>query len=114
MTYRILSTDFFERTLRHLSRKYRKIRDDFQDLIDELEADPYSGDRIPKCVGPIFKIRMASRDMQKGKSGGYRVIYLIQETEKTIYLLTLYPKGTKENIDVAEINQILIKTGLHR
>ncbi|HCU26058.1 MAG TPA: addiction module toxin RelE [Deltaproteobacteria bacterium] len=55
---------------------------------------------------------MASRDMRKGKSGGFRVIYLVLEREKEVHLLTLYPKSERENIDAAEINEILIKTGL--
>ena len=91
MSYKSTATDFFAKRLKDYSRKYRRIRDDYKDLLDQLETSPYSGDRIQGCKGPVFKTRMASRDMQKGKSGGFRVIYLILEREKEIHLLTLYP-----------------------
>lgn len=107
MSYKILVTFFFERKLKDLSRKYRKIQSDFNDLIQELEENPFSADRIPGCNGPVFKVRMRSHDMQKGKSGGFRVIYLVKEREKAVYLLTLYPKSERESINTSEINAIL-------
>jgi len=51
--------------------------------------------------------------MQRGKSGGFRVIYLVRENEKAVYLLTLYPKAERETIDATEINGILVKTDLN-
>jgi len=114
MTHQVFSTAFFEKKIKDLSRKYRRIRYDFGDLIEELGKGPYAGDRIPGCIGPVFKCRMSSRDMQRGKSGGFRIIYLVRENEKAVYLLTIYPKSERENIDATEINRTLLKTGLGR
>ncbi len=111
MSYKVLATDFFAKKLKDLSHKYWKIRDDYKELLDELEKTPYSGDRIQGCKGLVLKTRMASRDMQKGKSGGFRIIYLVLEKEREVHLLTLYPKSERENISASEINQILEKTG---
>lgn len=113
MNYEAIATDFFEKKLKKFSRKYRGIREDYEEFLNEIEKAPYSADRIQGCKGPVFKGRMASRDMQKGKSGGFRIIYLIREGRREIHLLTLYPKGERENLDASEINQILVKTGLH-
>ena len=45
-------------------------------------------------------------NLQKGKSAGYRVIYLL-ESETSILLLTIYNKSEQEDITDHEINSIL-------
>lgn len=112
MTYKIDAIDYFEKKLKKLRRKYPRITDDYRDLLDELEKNPFVGDRLRECIGPVFKIRMASQDMQKGKSGGFRVIYLVKADSFQVFLITLYPKGERENINAKEINEILKKEGL--
>ena len=114
MSYRATATDFFEKKIKNYSRKYRRIRKDYAEFLDVVEKDPYSGDRIQGCKGPVFKGRMACGDMQKGKSGGFRVMYLVLEQEKEIHLLTLYPKNERKTIDASEINQILLKAFLYQ
>ncbi|MGG6266571.1 hypothetical protein [Leptolyngbya sp. AN10] len=44
--------------------------------------------------------------MQKGKSGGYRLIYYLQTTTGII-LLTIYPKSEQADIDADEIKAII-------
>lgn len=39
----------------------------------------------------VFKLRVKNSDIQKGKSGGYRLIYYVK-TEQGIILLTIYTK----------------------
>ena len=112
MAHKVFVTFFFEKKLKNLRRKYPRIFQDYKELLEELEKNPYVGDRLRGCAGPIFKIRMASMDMGRGKSGGFRIIYWVQKKEKIIYLLTLYPKSERENIEVSEVNEILSKTGL--
>jgi len=112
MTYKIFVTDYFEKKLRRLTRKYRRLADDYQEFLDNLELNPFTGDRLQGCLGPVLKARMACRDMQKGKSGGIRIIYLIKSHSMQIFLLTLYPKGERESIDISEVNAILKKEGL--
>lgn len=112
MTYKIDAIHYFEKKLKKMNHKYPRIAEDYRDLLDELEKDPFVGDRLRGCIGPVFKIRMASRDMQKGKSGGFRVIYLIKADSFQVFLITLYSKGERENIHVKEINEILKKEGL--
>ena len=92
--------------------EYRKIADDYKELLDELEQNPFCGDRLQGCLGPVYKVRMAAQDIQKGKSGGFRVIYLIKIQAQEIFLLTLYPKAEQEDIDVKEVNELLKKAGL--
>lgn len=107
MAYQIFTTQFFEKRYKKLSRKYLKIAEDLKVLISQLEIDPFQGVRLKGCVGLVFKIRMASRASRQGKSGAFRVIYLIQPKPQSVYLLTLYPKSESETIDVKEIDQVL-------
>ncbi|MBN2654724.1 MAG: type II toxin-antitoxin system RelE/ParE family toxin [Nitrospirae bacterium] len=60
----------------------------------------------------MFKVRLASSDMGKGKSGGFRVIYFISNPESAIYLLSIYAKAYKENIDSSEIKMLMKQIGL--
>jgi len=51
--------------------------------------------------GGIRKLRFAAQG--KGKRGGVRVIYYWITEAGQIYLLTLYPKGRKDNLTDAEV-----------
>lgn len=51
-------------------------------------------------------IRVKNSNIKKGKSSGYRIIYL-WESETSILLLTIYSKSEKEDISVSDINAIL-------
>ncbi|MEO1560674.1 MAG: type II toxin-antitoxin system RelE/ParE family toxin, partial [Cyanobacteria bacterium J06632_19] len=54
----------------------------------------------------IFKLRVSNSDIQKGKSGGYRLIYYLK-TSTGIVLLTIYTKSKKADITALEINEII-------
>ena len=54
----------------------------------------------------VFKVRARNSDVQKGKSGGYRVIYYLK-TETQILLVTMYSKSEQSDITSAEIREIL-------
>ena len=54
----------------------------------------------------MFKVRAKNSDIQKGKSGGYRVIYYLK-TNTQILLITIYSKSDRTDIDTAEIGEIL-------
>jgi len=47
-----------------------------------------------------------------GKSGGYRVIYYTRLTNDRVYLLTIFSKTQKENIDVKCLKPIVDKIEL--
>lgn len=66
-------TDELKRNLRTLAKKYRHIRSDLQPVIEQLQAGNFVGDRIPKTQSVFYKVRIKNSDIQKGKSGGYRL-----------------------------------------
>jgi len=47
-------------------------------------------------------------DNQKGKSGGYRLIYYVK-TSTGIILLTVYSKSEQSDIDANEIKKIIME-----
>ena len=54
----------------------------------------------------VYKLRVKNSNIQKGKSAGYRLIYL-PESVTSILLLTIYSKADKEDVTVNDINSIL-------
>jgi len=102
MSYKIISTPFFERKVKKLKKKYRNIKKDLYELVNILSINPKAGINL---FDEIYKIRLQNSDIG-GKRGGYRVIYYFMKNEE-IYLLTIYSKKEKENISKNEILYIL-------
>ncbi len=99
-------TDRFENEVRRLAKRDRRIRLDIQPIIDQLKIGELPGDQIPSMDYTVFKVRVRNSDVQKGKSGGYRVIYYLK-TETQILLVTMYSKSDHSDITTAEIREIL-------
>lgn len=89
---KIALTPRFQKDLRELAKRYRSIRTDLQPLIEQLQAGEIPGDRITGIKYQIFKVRLKNSNIQKGKSGGYRVIYYLK-TDEGIILATIYSKS---------------------
>ena len=107
MTFEIILTDPFKKKLKKLKKKYSHIKEDLEPLLASLEDGEISGDPVPGLFGKVYKVRCASSDMKRGKSGGYRVIYYLELENKFIYLLTIYAKARQENITVSGVLEIL-------
>jgi mRNA-degrading endonuclease RelE of RelBE toxin-antitoxin system len=96
----------FSRNLRALAKKYRSIRNDIEPVIEELEQGELPGDQIPGVGYTVFKLRVRNSDTQKGKSGGYRLIYYVK-TATGIILLTVYAKSEQIDIGVDDLRSII-------
>ncbi|MDF0552121.1 type II toxin-antitoxin system RelE/ParE family toxin [Kamptonema sp. UHCC 0994] len=98
----------FTRNLRNIAKKYRSIRDDIQPVIEQLERGELPGKQISGIGYDVFKLRVRNSDVQKGKSGGYRLIYYVK-TAKGIILLTVYTKSEQSDIPAEEITGIILE-----
>jgi mRNA-degrading endonuclease RelE of RelBE toxin-antitoxin system len=96
----------FNRNLRALAKKYRSIRNDIQPVIEQLQQGELPGDQIPGVGYAIFKLRVRNSDAQKGKSGGYRLIYYVK-IATGIILLTVYTKSEQVDIAAKDIQSII-------
>jgi mRNA-degrading endonuclease RelE of RelBE toxin-antitoxin system len=98
----------FIRRLKELTKRYRKIQDDIQPIIDQLEIGNFVGDQIVGLSSSIFKVRAKNSDIPTGKSGGYRVIYQIISS-KTVLLLLIYAKSDQADVSLEEIKEAIRK-----
>ncbi len=75
-------------------------------LIEQLQRGETPGDQLQITRYTLYKVRVANRDAQRGKNGGYRVIYYIQ-TENRIILLTIYSKSDQNDIGIEDLRSII-------
>jgi mRNA-degrading endonuclease RelE of RelBE toxin-antitoxin system len=99
-------TPEFKRNLRALSKKYRHIRSDVQPVLEQLQAGEFVGDQIPGTRYTVFKVRVRNRDIRKGKSAGYRLIYQVK-SPRSVVLVTIYSKLDQADISAEQIRRIL-------
>lgn len=100
-------TPEFKRNLRHLAKKYRRVKSDLQPILDQLEDGNRPGDQVPQVRYKVFKVRAKNSDASKGKSGGYRLIYQVA-SESEVVLITVYSKTEQADIAAEEIRQIIL------
>jgi mRNA-degrading endonuclease RelE of RelBE toxin-antitoxin system len=103
---RIEYTDRFKKDVKRLYKKYRHVQSDINTFIAQLERGEFVGDQIQGIGYPVYKERIKSSDLGKGKSGGYRVIYYLR-TETHVVLITTYAKSEREEISADELRRII-------
>lgn len=70
-------------------------------LVDWIAENPDGGDLI-QGTGGVRKVRFAAPG--RGKSGGYRVITFYRSERSPVFLLTVFAKGAKVTLTMAERN----------
>ena len=109
MSYKIIPTETFKTQVKTLQKKYPHIRQNLKDLNKRLKHNPKSGKALGK---EVYKIRLGSSDLAKGKRSGYRIISHVTDENEKVRLLTIYIKPIKATISDKEILSILRKEGL--
>ncbi len=109
MSFNIYTTEFFDKELKNLSKKYPSVKNDYKALVDSLKEEPKQGQALGK---DCYKIRMAITSKSKGKSGGSRVISCVKIVAESVFLLSIFDKGDKENISDKELDKLLKAAGL--
>lgn len=102
----------FAKELKRLAKKYKSIKQDYAELLNELRNNPLIGTDLGSN---LRKIRMAITAKGKGKRGGARVItytVIFTTEDYDIKLLTIYDKSERENITDKELQLILKENGL--
>jgi mRNA-degrading endonuclease RelE of RelBE toxin-antitoxin system len=105
----VVPTERFIKQAKKLSKKYVSIIDDLNDLRISLLENPNQGDFLGKNC---YKVRMSITSKGYGKSYGARVITCVKIINETIYLLSLYDKSEKSDLDDKELNKLLVEAGL--
>lgn len=108
MSYRLIVRQSSRKSVKRLKKRYRNVTSDVAVAFDSILADPQLGTVIPRDFA-IRKLRVASRDMRRGKSGGYRLLYLLKDKsdETWIYALELYAKSERDDVTQPELKDLL-------
>jgi mRNA-degrading endonuclease RelE of RelBE toxin-antitoxin system len=99
-------TEIFKKHVRKLKKRYRSLQNDLQPVLAELEEGALLGDRIKGLDEAVYKVRVKNSDNQKGKNGGYRVIYYLKKRDE-IKMLAMYAKSDLADISAASLQRIL-------
>lgn len=82
------------------------VRSDIQPTIAQLEIGDFVGNQIAGTGNTVFKVRIRNSDIQKGKSGGYRLIYQL-ESNTIVILLLIYSQSDQEDVTAEEIKSAI-------
>ncbi len=98
MNYQYHFCNHFKKQIKPYLRKYRSL---FNDVIIALNTfDPRLAVRLKDG---IYKIRLKSRDIPRGKSHAFRMIILLIIEEGLLVPVMIYFKGDQENVSKKEI-----------
>lgn len=113
----IIATKFFEDDIKYYLKKkrFKKINDDVNTVIVELEKGNLVGNRlegldIPENIA-AYKVRIANSSINVGKSNGFRLIYYVVIDEK-VYLVSIYSKKDDGRVPSDKTIELLIKAVL--
>ncbi len=96
----------FEKQIKRLSKSYSSVAATVRQLIITLANGELPGDRVSGTTLPSYEVRLPNRDANRGKSGGFRVVYVVV-VEDTVYLIAIYSKSDTASLSAAEINELI-------
>ena len=99
-------TPDFRKQVRKLEKRYRKIQSDLQPILMQIQMGEIIGDRVQGIDAEVFKVRIRNSDINRGKSGGYRMIYWLKLSE-CVVLLDIYSKSDRDDIEIGTIQNII-------
>ena len=106
MSYKVETISTFDRQSKRLAKKYPSFKKDLGTFVKGLSENPDQGTPLGKNC---FKIRLAISSKNKGKSGGARIITHVQIVDDTVFLLSIYDKSTKSNLNEGELDTLLME-----
>src|SRR5690625_1238649 len=110
--YNVRNLEVFASDLVKFERQYPFVDRLYEYLFNELEIGNIHGVSIPRVNiqdGKIFKTRLANPHARKAKSGGFRVIWLLNTSNNNIYPLKIYSKSDQEDIHPQNISNLINK-----
>lgn len=102
---KVFFSNYFKTQLKRLKKKYPGIA---EDLLHEL--DVFSVETCVSIGRSIYKLRIKSSDMQRGKSGGFRSYVYLYLRKGLLVPLCIYPKSETESITTSELQVHFEKT----
>ena len=104
MNYKIIPTPLFKNQLKKLVKKYKSLKDEIIDLVEDLRVNPEQGIYLGNNC---YKVRVSIKSKGKGKSGGARIITYFVTDEFELYFLTIYDKSDIDSISIKNIKSMI-------
>lgn len=98
----VIYTPHFAKSTQLLWRRYPRIPQLIANLAKQLENGELLGDQVPNVGYTVYKVRLPNPDAQRGKSGGFRVIYYLRKAD-VILLIAIYSKTDQVDIPISQI-----------
>ena len=111
--YEIRALDEFKNQVERLTKKKRffSLPSQVNELFEKFKRGEIEGERIKHLKTPvvcdIYKLRLPNPDANVGKSGGYRVIFLIVTEAKIVVFMAIYYKKEYTDLPDAYINGLI-------
>ncbi len=104
MTYKVETTEVFEKQAKRLIKKYASLRNELLQLVQEIKINP----KLGKAIGRnCYKLRISISSKGRGKSGGARIITNLVISQQTVYLLFIYDKSEQASITDKDLKELL-------
>lgn len=96
--YKLIFAEHFKKQCKSLTKKHPRVIGDIRTALEvfQKETAQYLGAKL-------YKIRISSSDIRKGKRGGFRVILLVIEIANILVPITIYAKNDRETISEKEL-----------
>lgn len=89
----------FYRQLKQLVKKYRHLKEAVIDVLENFDKNKQT-----HLGQNVYKIRLRTSDVSKGKSKSFRLIVLVVESGVYFVPITIYFKGDREDVSQKELN----------
>ncbi len=100
--YKPIILPYFRKQLELYAKKYRHLKEAIIFVLDNFQKEQHAH------IGHgIYKARVRSKDIPRGKSKSFRVLVLVLEVEEYVVPFAVYFKGDQENLVKKEINRHL-------
>lgn len=93
----------FVKEAKKLSKKFRLLKDDLQEAVQEIEEKKDLGIELGYN---LYKKRLKNSSIPTGKSGGFRII-IYKQIEDEILFISIFSKTQKDNLNDEELDKIL-------
>lgn len=103
MAFEVIITQEALRQAKRLVKRYPSFKTDLLELIDDLTSNPFQGAALGK---DLYKVRLAIRSKNKGRSAGARVITCVKVIHDTVYLAHIYDKSDQSTLTDIELKRL--------
>jgi len=104
----LINFESYLKNLKELQKKFIHIVNDIEDICQKLVVSPTQlATPIPAYHRKLWKTRVPSTDMKRGKRGGFRIYFYYNEAAPCkVYRLALYVKTERKDLSPQELQQL--------